>query len=204
MIKKRKQHRATLAKPGKHCEKLQAAWQELSGGERSDQGSILAPFNSISANRHFPPSEAPLLGERTGWAPALCLSLSLSFCPRPLAREQAPSWPTRRVDGHTSEPLSRRGARWRSGLCLAARGGTRTRGPPAPGSSRYPCGHRGASQAPGARARTGRGEEGRRSGARARAAGGRPRALSQASQGIQRQQEEALPRARAAGRAGAR
>lgn len=39
--------------------------------------------------------------------------------------------------------------------------------------------------------------------ARVREAGGR-RALSQASQGIQRQQEEALPRARAAGPAGAR
>lgn len=42
-----------------------------------------------------------------------------------------------------------------------------------------------------------------RGSARASEAGGR-RALSQASQGFQRQQEEALPRARAAGPAGAR
>lgn len=68
MMEKMQEVRCYTAELGKHCEKLQAAWQERRCGVWAVQCSILAYFNSNPANCHLPPLGARLRAERAGWA----------------------------------------------------------------------------------------------------------------------------------------
>lgn len=109
--------------------------------------------------------EAPLPGGSPARPPAASV---------PSPEEAAPRSATSPVRRATHNLGVRPDAGARRGGCRSAslgRGGARTRGPPPPASSRSPCGHRGTSEVgrrARARARAGRGGEGRRSGARAR------------------------------------